>query len=435
MASRTETRRLQKQPDAARIRLVVAHSQIPNNNCYILHLDMDAFYAAIEQRDRHELRGKPVVVGAPPDRRGVVATSSYEARKFGIHSAMPSRTAGKLCPHAIFVLPRMERYGEVSRQVMAILEEFTPMIEPVSIDEAFLDVRGVLNRWPDPVQIAREMKSRIWKRLDLTSSVGVAPNKFLAKLASDLEKPDGLSVVPSDPTEILTFLAPLPVRKIWGVGKVTERQLSQIGITTIGQIQTMAERDLVKMFGSTFAHHILTLAHGIDERPVETHWEEKSISNENTFDEDCSDPEVWRQTLIELAENVGRRLREAGKLARTADIKVRFGDFTTISRQMSFVDPTDSDRGILREILGLFDKMKVKRPIRLLGVGVSNLSPPSATPTPRQSLLFAELSPEVSRRKDRSLDDAVDRLRRKIGPDAVKRGNWKAGSAAEPMTN
>lgn len=395
--------------------------------CTILHVDMDAFYAAIEQRDRPELRGKPVVVGAPPDRRGVVATASYEARKFGIHSAMPSRTAGKLCPHAIFVPPRMERYEEVSRDLMTVLEEFTPIIEPVSIDEAFLDVRGVLGRWPDPVALARELKARIRQRLSLTASVGVAPNKYLAKLASDLQKPDGLSVVPSDPAEILAFLAPLPIRKIWGVGKVTEQQLNRAGITTIGQIQARKESDLARELGPSLAHHVWTLARGLDDRPVETHWEEKSISNETTFDQDCPDPDIWRQTLIELAENVGRRLREAGKTARTVDIKVRFGDFTTVSRQLSFRNPTDSDRDVLHSVLGLFEKMNVKRPVRLLGVGVSHLTTAGETNPSDQPLLFPELEPKAAGKKDRSLDEAVDRLRKKLGPDAVKRGNWKAG--------
>jgi DNA polymerase-4 len=338
---------------------------------------------------------------------------------------MPSRTAGRLCPKAIFVPVRMKHYEEVSRQMMAILEEFTPLIEPVSIDEAFLDIHGVLDRWASPVELARKLKTRIRERLDLTASVGVAPNKFLAKLASDLQKPDGLSVIPPDPKEILAFLAPLPIRRIWGVGRVTERQLNEAGITTIGQIQAMTERDLAKLLGQASATHIWTLAHGVDNRPIETHGEEKSISNETTFDRDCSAPDVWRQTLIELAENVGRRLREAGKVARTTDIKVRLGDFTTFSRQTSFPEPTNSDQDILHRALELFEKMRVTRPIRLLGVGVSNLTPAGLSTPNEEASLFPEWTSRSSKKRNRSLDEAVDKVRRKLGSGAIKRGNWR----------
>jgi len=203
--------------------------------------------------------------------------------------------------------------------------------------------------------------------------------------------------------------------------------LENAGITTIGQVQALSEADLSKRFGAVFAHHLWTLARGLDDRPVETQWEEKSISNETTFDQDSPNPDVWRQTLIELAEQVSRRLREAGKSARTVDIKVRFGDFTTLSRQTSFPEPTDTDRDILGAALGLFEKLKVKRPVRLLGVGVSHLSPTGGTERSTQPMLFPELDPKTTRKKDRSLDEAVDRLRKKLGPDAVKRGNWKAG--------
>ena len=393
----------------------------------ILHLDMDSFFAAIEQLDHPEWRGKPLVVGSPPDQRGVVSTASYEARVFGVHSAMPSRTAGRLCPHGIFVPPRMERYEEVSGQVMAIIGEFTPLVEQVSVDEAFMDVRGAMRIWPDPIALARELKRRIRERLQLTGSVGVATNKYLAKVASDLQKPDGLTVVPNEPDAIVRFLAPLPATKIWGIGKVSGARLAERGIQTIGQVQALDERALESIFGRSMARHVWELARGIDDRAVETGWDEKSISGEYTFGEDCRSLEAVRQVLLEQVERVGARMREAGKVARTAQIKVRFGDFTTITRQAPLPGATNADRALMDCAFRLFERERIARAIRLIGFGVSNLAPASASGAPpAQPELFGEMDPLPRRERDQRLDQAVDRLRRTFGRDAVRRGAWQA---------
>lgn len=388
----------------------------------ILHVDMDAFYAAIEVLDHPAWRGLPLVVGSPPDQRGVVATCSYEARRFGIHSAMPSRTAGKLCPHAVFVSPRMERYAEISAKIMTILEEFTPLVEPLSLDEAFMDVSGTLRTWGDTVTIAKELKARIKAKTGLTASVGIAPNKFLAKMASDMNKPDGLTVVPVTEPEIMAFLAPLPATKMWGIGKVTGARLAKEGIRVIGQLQSLDPGALKRLFGKAGATDMADLARGRDSRPVITHWEEKSISNEHTFAHDESDVERVRQRLLELAEEVGGRLRKSGKLAGTARIKLRFGDFSTITRQMSFPAAFNSDRELIACALALFERERVKRAIRLVGFGVSNLVAPDQA-VPAQPELFAESSDRQDGR-NKKIDQAVDALRRSFGSDAIKRGKW-----------
>ncbi|MEI6166166.1 MAG: DNA polymerase IV [bacterium] len=390
----------------------------------ILHVDMDAFYAAIEALDHPEWRGLPLVVGSPPDQRGVVATCSYEARRFGIHSAMPSRTAGKLCPHAIFVPPRMERYAEISAQIMIIFEEFTPFVEPLSLDEAFMDVRGALRLWGDAVTIAREVKGRIKTRLGLTASVGVAPNKFLAKMASDMNKPDGITVVPVTEPEIMAFLAPLPVTKMWGIGKVTGAHLEKEGLKVIGQLQALDMRTMERLFGKAGAADMADLARGRDSRPVITHWEEKSISNEHTFSEDETDSERVRQRLLELTEEVGGRLRKSGKLAKTAQIKLRFGDFSTITRQLSFPAALNSDRELIAAAMTLFEREHVVRPIRLVGFGVSHLVTPDQT-VPAQQELFTDLAGQAQSTRNKKLDQAVDALRHSFGSDAIKRGKWE----------
>ncbi|MBN1671903.1 MAG: DNA polymerase IV [Kiritimatiellae bacterium] len=392
----------------------------------ILHVDMDAFYAAIEQLDNPGLRGKPVIVGAPPDKRGVVSTCSYEARPFGVRSAMPSRTAHQLCPHAVFVPVRMERYAAVSEQVMAILQEFTPIVEQVSVDEAFLDVAGVLHAWPDAVMLARALKQRIHSRLRLTASVGVAPNKFLAKLASDMQKPDGLTVVPATEPEILAFLAPLPLTRIWGVGKRTAEQLAAAGITTIGRIQQMTEPELAPLLGQAGARHVWRLARGRDDRQVETDVEEKSVSAEVTFEQDITDRTIMRQTLLELAEKVGRRLRRAKKSAGTARIKIRFRDFRTITRQCPFAAPARSDRDLVHAALSLLAKEKLRDPVRLLGFGVSRLTDTAAGQSGQtQAPLFPEWDSAAPAERHAQLDQAVDTLRERFGKGIIKRGRWQ----------
>ena len=389
----------------------------------ILHVDMDAFYAAIEVLDRPELRGRAVVVGAPPDRRGVVCTASYEARKYGVHSAMPSRTAFQRCPHAIFLPPRFERYEEISGRIMDVFLSFTPLVEPLSIDEAFLDVNGALRPGLDAVAIGRELKRRVTDAVRLTCSVGVAPNKFLAKVASDLDKPDGLTVVPDDAEGVLRFLAPLPVSRIWGVGKVTAEHLARLSIRTIADVQRFDEKTLARFVGENFANHLWRLARGLDDRPVITEQEAKSISNEETFDEDRTDLPGVRQCLIELTENVGRRLRASGKLARTAVIKVRFSDFRTLSRQAAFSFPTASDRDLLHTGLDLFDRLRISQPVRLIGFGVTHFLGEGEQAW-RQPSLFTEHDEERQVAAARALDSAVDALRRRYGRDALRRGDW-----------
>jgi len=387
----------------------------------ILHVDMDAFFAAIEVLDHPAWKGKPLVVGSPPDRRGVVSTCSYEARKFGIHSAMPSRTAGKLCPHAIFAPPRMDRYAEISRQIMLIFEEFTPLVEPLSLDEAFLDVKGALRLWGDAVTLAGDLKARIRSRTGLTGSVGVAPNKFLAKMASDMNKPDGLTVVPTDEAGIMAFLAPLPVGKLWGVGKVSEAHLDKAGIRTVGQLQGLGRPGLERLFGVAGAAHMADLVCGRDTREVITHWEEKSISNEHTFDVDEPDVERVRRRLVALVEEVGGRLRESGKLARTLRIKVRYGDFSTITRQRALEPASDSDRVLIAGALALFDHERIGRPVRLIGFGVSNLVAPGQM-VPVQPDLFGDAVMPVKDVRNTKLDQAVDAVKKAFGDTAIKRG-------------
>jgi DNA polymerase-4 len=394
----------------------------------ILHIDMDAFYAAVELLDHPELKGRPVVVGSPPDKRGVVSTASYEARRFGIRSAMPSRTAGRLCPHAVFLPVRMDRYLEVSAQVMTIVESFTPVFEQISVDEAFLDVAGVLRRWKTGRAVAVALKARIRGEVGLTASVGVAPNKFLAKLASDLRKPDGLLVAPDEPQAIAEFLAPLPVSRIWGVGKVTEARLLECGIRTIGDVQRLGPETLASYVGATLAGHMVELAWGRDERAVVTEYEAKSISSETTFDEDCRDPAVVRQTLVEQVELVGHRLRADGRRARIGHLRLRFEDFSTITRQMRLPQPTHADRDLVQCAVALFEREKVSRPVRLVGFGTSGFEEGDA----RQGELALgpfESAPEPA--KVERLDEAVDSVRARFGTAAVRRGSALAGSAAK----
>ncbi len=394
----------------------------------ILHLDMDAFFAAIEILDNPHLRGRPVIVGAPPDRRGVVSTASYEARRYGVHSAMPSRTAYKLCPHGVFLPVRMERYQEFSAKIREIMHRFTPFVEPLSVDEAFLDITGLLqNNAPSPATIARELKQRIYAETRLTASVGVARNKFLAKLASDFEKPDGLTVVPGDPAEVRAFLAPLKINVLWGVGEVTGEKLRRFGFHTVGDLQDASIGRLRELLGQRTAWHLHEMAFGRDDRPVVTEHEEKSISNEDTFPEDCTDPAHVEQTLINLTENVGRRLRESGKLAKTAQLKLRFADFKTITRQRGLEPSSCNDRDLLAAALQLFRLVyrQAPHPVRLVGFEVNNLIEPHSATTRRQPLLWDTDSDEKLElprtQKERRLDRAVDELREQYGKDILQR--------------
>ena len=393
----------------------------------ILHADMDAFFASVEQRDHPEWRGKPVVVGAPPDQRGVVAAASYEARRYGIHSAMPSREAGRRCPHAIFAPPNFRRYSQVSRQVFDIFERFSPLIEPVSIDEAFLDVTGAQRLFGDGAAIAARIKQAVRAETGLTVSVGVAPNKFLAKLASDMHKPNGVTIVPSEPDAIRAFLAPLPVGKIWGVGKVSEQILARAGFHCIADIQRADLAFLARLLGRDAAAHLFALAQGEDARQVEVTWDEKSISREHTFLEDVTDVALLERTLGDLAEDVGRRLRKAGKYAGVARLKLRWKNFQTITRQIPLVPPRCDDFRLRTVALELFAAEKLIAPVRLIGFGVSQLTLQSVG----QLALFAE--PAGRTRRAETLSRAVDDIRRKFGAEAILSSSAKHSAPAKPV--
>jgi len=347
----------------------------------IFHLDMDAFYASVEQRDNPALRGKPVIVGAPPSRRGVVAAASYEARKFGVRSAMPSATAGRLCPKGVFVPPRMDRYREESRRIMEIIAASGAVIEQVSIDEAYLDLsahcQGVnadaslLLGLP----IARELKRQIVEQRQLTASIGIAANKLLAKLASDFNKPDGLTLVPE--RDKVQFLRPMPVRAIHGVGKVTEQALHSAGLRTVGDLQDHSG-DLRALVGS-WGPKLKQFAFGEDDRPLELGDDIKSISAEETFERDTDDRKVLRACLREQAADISAKLKRKQLGAHTVQVKVRYGDFTTLTRQISVEEPLTEANEIYRLGCWLLGREKlVHRPLRLLGLGVSGLREPTA---------------------------------------------------------
>ncbi len=374
---------------------------------------MDAFFAAVEMLDRPELRGKAIIVGGLPEERGVVATASYEARQFGVHSAMSSHQAYRLCPRAIFVKPRGTRYAEISRQVFQIFEDFTPITEKVSIDEAFLDVTGSFGLFGSPEAIGHEIKRRILEELGLVASVGVAPNKFLAKLASDLEKPDGFVVIRAGEAKVL--LAGLPIGKLWGVGKVTRGKLERLGIRRIGDLRAIPPQDLERHLGSQ-ARTLLDLARGIDDRPVVVDAEAKSIGAETTFVRDIAGRRQLHEHLDRLVERVARRLRDKGRRARTIHLKARYADFTTVTRAHTLPSPTaltsvirDTARELLDRKLGRAD-----RPLRLLGVSASNLK--------RADEGQLELFPDGREEKAERVDHLIDDLQDKYGEQKIHRG-------------
>ena len=381
----------------------------------ILHVDMDAFFAAVEQHDHPELRGKPVVVGARPDERGVVAAASYEARRYGIHSAMPSREAGRRCPHAVFVPPNGRRYREVSARVFAIFERFTPFVEPLSIDEAFLDVTGSRRLLGTGREIAAKVKAAIRAETGLTASVGVASNKFLAKIASEIDKPDGLTVVPASAAEIAAFLAPLPVNRLWGVGAVTGALLEKAGIRTIGDLQAASEKAIACRVGLRAAGHLFRLARGEDDRDVDVDREEKSISREYTFPEDCRDTERVRQVLLDLVDDVAMQLRAADKYAALARIKLRWQGFQTTTRQRALPQPACDDFSLRAAADEIFRGLDLTRPVRLIGFGVSRLVDQRAG----QLSLFGEEDRRSDRREQ--LSRAVDGIRHRFGDAAIGR--------------
>ena len=374
----------------------------------ILHVDLDAFFAAVEQRDHPELHGKPVVVGmGGSNDRGVVSAASYEARRFGIHSAMPIVTAKRLCPDAIFVPVDGAKYQRVSREVMAILRRFTPLVEPISIDEAFLDVTGSRALFGDGEAIGRAIRKAIRDELDLTASVGVATTKLVAKIGSDLRKPDALVVVP--PGEEAAFLAPLPISRLWGVGPSTAAALRDFRVTTIGDLAALDRAALVRRFGKHGAS-LVDRAIGRDPDPVADPDAAKSVGHEHTFDEDTSDPEVIERTLLAMAEGVSGRLRHAGLKASTVAVKVRDSAFETLTRQRTLLEPTDMTEPIWQAALDLArPQMRGKR-IRLVGITASNFGA-------REQLgLF-----EADDVRQRRVVEAADELRERFGTRAVTR--------------
>jgi DNA polymerase-4 len=374
----------------------------------ILHVDLDAFFAAVEQRDNPALRGRPVAVGlGGANDRGVVSAASYEARRFGVHSAMPIRTARRLCPDCIFVPVRGAAYQAASREVMAILRRFTPLVQPISIDEAFMDVTASRALFGDGESIARSIKAAIREEVGLTASVGVAATKLVAKIASDLRKPDGLVVV--EPGTEAAFLAPLPISRLWGVGASTAAALKDFGVATIGDLAALDRAALVRRFGKHGAS-LVDRAHGLDGDPVDDPDAAKSVSHEHTFDEDTADPEVLERTLLAMAEGVSGRLRHAGLKAGTVTVKVRDSGFNTVTRQRGMAEPTDLTEPIWRTAVELArPEMRGKR-IRLLGVAASGFGA-------REQLGLFEADDDRRRR----VVEAADEVRERFGTRAITR--------------
>lgn len=380
-----------------------------------LHVDMDAFYASVEQLDQPQYKGRPVIVGADPRAgrgRGVVAACSYEARKFGVRSALPISRAWKLCPEGVYVRPRMERYSEVSGQVMEVFRRYTDLVEPLSIDEAFLDITGSVTLLGAPEQIAVSIKKEVRQATGLTASVGLAPNKFLAKIASDLKKPDGFVVV--EEKDIEQFLAPLPISRLWGVGPKTEQRIREMGYQTIGQVAAASREALIRSLGS-LGEHLYQLSRGKDDRPVVPNWEPKSTSSETTFDEDTNDRELLLSTILDLSDHVAERLRKDGYRARRVTLKLRYSNFSTHTKQSSLDKFVQTGEEIAEVARRLFAKFSLKQKIRLIGVSVGDLHRDGADP--QQLGLFPQ-----SNDKEK-LSRTVDEIKQKFGADAVRRGS------------
>ena len=383
----------------------------------IVHVDMDAFFAAIEQRDNPELRGKPVIVGADPKGgkgRGVVSTCSYEARKFGVHSAMPISQAYRLCPKGCFVPVRMEAYEEASRRVLQLLEEFTPDIEQVGIDECFLDVTRSLHLFGSKRALAERIQRRITEEMQLTASLGIAPNKMVAKIASDMKKPRGIVVI--EPKEVESFLRPLPMGRLWGVGKKTEEILARKGLVTVGDIADCEPTDLIRELGQ-MGQELWEHAHGMDERPVAATEVMKSIGNENTFDEDTDDEKLLMSTLMQLCESVAARLRAAGKKGRTITTKIRLEGFVTYTRATTVEEPLDFAPAIYGAAWANFERVsRGGKKVRRVGVSVSGFE----APRPKQRSLFDKPRENPVSEKQKRLSQAIDRARDRFGDEALR---------------
>jgi DNA polymerase-4 len=386
----------------------------------ILHLDLDAFFCAVEEKLDPSLRGKAFAVGGRPDERGVVASCSYAARQFGVRSAMPMARALRFCPGMLVISSRHRLYGQESRQVMERLQSLTPLVEQISIDEAFMDVSDL----PEPGEVlARRLQAQIQEELGLPCSLGVATNKLVAKTATDVGKaanrgespPNAITVVP--PGEEAAFLAPLPVQALWGVGPKTAERLAELSIRTVGDLAVHPEVELVGLFGK-LGHELSKRARGVDDRPVVVWHEAKSISQETTFARDISNMETLLETLRSLSEEVGSRLRKESLCGSTIRLKIRWPDFTTLTRQMTMNPGTDQDSEIYAAALRLFESVwRKNQPVRLIGVGVSGLGPPA------RQLSFWDSDWE----KEKRLLEAVDRLKTRFGEKAVQRGRIKSG--------
>lgn len=380
----------------------------------ILHVDMDAFYASVEERENPALKGKPVIVGGSAQGRGVVSAANYAARKFGIHSAMPMVTALRLCPDVICIPPRISFYVDVSQQIREIFARYTPQIEPLSLDEAFLDVTASEKLFASAEQIASAIKQDMKNELDLIASVGLAPNKFVAKIASDINKPDGYVVV--DEEMVQAFLDPLPVSRLWGAGKATVALFEKMGIRTIRQLRRQSKEWLLSHMGQ-FGHHLWQLANGIDEREVITEGQAKSISHETTFAEDITNKELLTAWLLHLTEQVGSRLRRYELKGRTITVKIRHHDFKTLARSHTLVVETDNTDQLWQVARKLFfDNWNGKTPIRLIGMGVSGLT--HHDDQMQQGDLFVNESVV-------KIDKLADSINTRFGPNTLQRGRSK----------
>lgn len=379
----------------------------------IIHLDMDAFYVSVEMLDNQSLKGKPVIVGGP-SHRGVVSAASYEARKFGIRSAMPIATAKKLCPNGIFLPVRMARYKEVSDRIMAIFHRYTPLVEPISLDEAFLDITESTMLLGPAEDIARQIKKLVYEETGLTVSAGVASSKLVAKIASDLDKPDGLTIVL--PGEEQQFLAPLPIKRLWGIGKATRKTLAMMGVQTIGDLSNVRPELLTSKFGKhgTQMHYA---SFGIDEREVIPERRIKSIGNEETFDTDLTVLKTIQQELLALCNKVGQRLRNKNLAGKTVSIKVKYNDFKQVTRSITLKEPTNDNKEIYKHSCQLLQKTEAERkPVRLIGISLANIHPDKPS---RQIPLFSEKTPPVKRR---NLHKAIDTISEKFGSKAIRPG-------------
>jgi DNA polymerase-4 len=379
----------------------------------ILHIDMDAFYAAVEQLDHPQLRGKCVIVGGTSN-RGVVATASYEARRFGVRSAMPIFQARQQCPQAVFVPPRMDRYQEVSRQIMVILREFSPLVEPVSIDEAFLDLAGTERLHGAPVEMAQAIKRAIRAAVHLTSSVGVAPNRFLAKIASDVNKPDGLTVIAAD--QVQAFIDQLPIGKVSGVGPKTQAKLAAMGVRYLGAIRKFEAQVLLAAFGA-YGMRLMELAQGIDPTPVTPFTPGKSVSSECTLAEDTREMAALTRCLLAQAEEVAAGLRQEGVKARTVVLKLKLADFKLLTRRTTFAPPTQSSQAIYHHAVALLENHCIVQKIRLIGLGATGFV--RAEAPVQQELFGRETKPRQGWEK---VDRTLETIKSKFGQDVIKRG-------------